>query len=253
MTFLAITGLKDQCIISHTSGSTPCALRKVLAIIGPPRSKRKVHSTMEQEAHHHWSRKEIGLGVLGILATVALVVAGIYYKDEIMNSAYLTRYGLVGVLIVSFVAGSTFSIAAIPVPYWLVVFTMPSILAPEWGMLSAVWVALMSALGASVGQLITFMIGYGGRGISAKIASKFSGNFYDRAMVWANKRGSWTVFLMSLLPNPLHLPMTIAIAALRYPPHKFFFFSFLGIAIKGLVIAFCGYFGLTSLFSWLQI
>ena len=208
---------------------------------------------MEQEAKHQWSKKEISLGVLAIAATIGLCMAGIYFKDEIIDTTYLTRYGLLGVLIVSFVAGSTFSVTAIPVPYWLVVFTMPSILAPQWGVLSAVWVALISALGASVGQLITFMIGYGGRGISQKVTSKIGGRFYDKAMGWAQRRGSWAVFLMSLIPNPLHLPMTIAIAALHYPPHKFFFFCFLGVAVKGLVIAFCGYFGLTSLFSWLQV
>ena len=208
---------------------------------------------MEQEAKPHWSKKEISLGVLAIVATIALCAVGVFYKDEIMDTTYLTRYGLIGVLIVSFIAGSTFSVTAIPVPYWLVVLTMPSILAPQWGMLSAVWVALISALGASIGQLITFMIGYGGRGISQKVTSKIGGRLYDKAMGWAQRRGSWAVFLMSLIPNPLHLPMTIAIAALRYPPHKFFLFCFLGVAVKGLVIAFCGYFGLTSLFSWLEV
>jgi len=68
-----------------------------------------------------------------------------------------------------------------------------------------------------------------------------------KAIEWAQKHGSLAVFLMSALVNPLHLPMTIAIAALRYPPHKFFFYCFLGVAVKSLVIAFCGYFGLNSL------
>ena len=130
---------------------------------------------------------------------------------------------------------------------------MPSILAPQWGILAAVWVGLTSALGASIGQLITFMIGYGGRGLSEKVTSKIGGKFYDRAMDWAQKHGSWAVFFMSVAVNPIHLPMTIAIAALGYPPHKFFIFCFLGVAVKSLVIAFCGYLGLTSIFSWLGV
>jgi len=72
-------------------------------------------------------------------------------------------------------------------------------------------------------------------------------------MSWAQRHGSWAVFLMSAAVNPLHLPMTIAIAALGYPPHKFFIFCFLGVALKSLIIAFCGYFGLTSIFSWLGV
>jgi len=207
----------------------------------------------EQEVRRHWSKKEIVIGILAILATIGLCAAGIYFKDELMSTDYVVRFGLVGVLIVAFIAGSTFSITAIPVPYWLVVLTLPGILAPQWGVLSPVWVGLMAALGASLGQLITFMIGYGGRGISERITSKINSRFYDRAMSWAQRHGSWAVFLMSAAVNPLHLPMTIAIAALGYPPHKFFIFCFLGVALKSLIIAFCGYFGLTSIFSWLGV
>lgn len=207
----------------------------------------------EKEVRQRWSKKEIVIGILAILATIGLCAAGIYYKDEIMSTDYVVRFGLLGVLIVAFVAGSTFSVTAIPVPYWLVVLTLPSILAPQWGVLSPVWVGLMAALGASLGQLITFMIGYGGRGISERITSKINSRLYDRAMNWAQRHGSWAVFLMSAAINPLHLPMTIAIAALGYPPHKFFIFCFLGVALKSLIIAFCGYFGLTSIFSWLGV
>ena len=205
----------------------------------------------EQEVRPRWSKKEIVIGILAILATIGLCAAGIYYRDEIMSTDYVVRFGLLGVLIVAFIAGSTFSVTAIPVPYWLVILTLPSILAPQWGILSPVWVGLMAALGASLGQLITFMIGYGGRGISERITSKINSRFYDRAMNWAQRHGPWAVFLMSAAINPLHLPMTIAIAALGYPPHKFFIFCFLGVALKSLIIAFCGYFGLTSIFSWL--
>jgi len=207
----------------------------------------------EQEVRQRWSKKEIVIGILAILATIGLCAAGIYYRDELMSTDYVVRFGLVGVLIVAFIAGSTFSVTAIPVPYWLVVLTLPGILAPQWGILSPVWVGLMAALGASLGQLITFMIGYGGRGISERITSKINSRFYDRAMSWAQRHGSWAVFLMSAAVNPLHLPMTIAIAALGYPPHKFFIFCFLGVALKSLIIAFCGYFGLTSIFSWLGV
>jgi len=204
-----------------------------------------------KEVRHHWSKKELLIGALAIIATIGLCVAGVYYRDSLMSTVYLTRFGLVGVLIVAFIAGSTFSITAIPVPYWVVVLTLPSLLADQWGWLAAVWVGLVSALGASLGQLITFMIGYGGRGLSEKLSSKINSKLYDRAMNWAQRHGAWAIFLMSAMVNPLHLPMTIAIATLRYPPHKFFIFCFLGVAVKSLVIAFCGYFGFTSLFTFL--
>lgn len=208
---------------------------------------------MEQQAKRQWSKKELWVGGLAIVGTIGLCAAAIYYKDALMSTDYLSRFGLLGVLIVAFVAGSTFSVTAIPVPYWLLVFTLPGVIAEQWGILAPVWVGLLSGLGASLGQLITFMIGYGGRALSERVTSKFSSSFYDKAIAWAERHGSLAVFVMSAVFNPLHLPMTIAIAALGYPPHKFFFFCFLGSALKSLVIAFCGYYGLTSLFSWIGV
>ena len=208
---------------------------------------------MEQEVKGRWSKKELGLGALAILVTIALCVVAIYYKDELMNMEHLASFGLVGVLVVSFIAGSTFSITAIPVPYWLLVFTLPSLIADQWGILAPVWVGLIAGLGASIGQFITFMIGYGGRTISERITSKFSSRFYDRAIGVAERHGSLAVFIMSLIPNPIHLPMSIAIATLKYPPYKFFIFSFLGTGLKSLILAFCGYYGLNSLFSWMGV
>lgn len=208
---------------------------------------------MEQEAKRRWSKKEILLGILAIVATVGLCVAAVCYKDELTDTEYLARFGLLGVLIVSFIAGSTFSVTAIPVPYWLLVFTLPGLIAEDHGVLAPVWVGLLSGLGATTGQFITYMIGYGGRTFSERITSKLSSRFYDRGMMFAERHGSLAVFLMSLIPNPIHLPMSIAIAALRYPPHKFLLFSFLGTGLKSLIIAFCGYYGLNSLFSWLGV
>ena len=208
---------------------------------------------MEQQAKRHWSKKEISVGVLAVVATIAMCAAALYYKDALMNTDYLTKFGLLGVVVIAFVAGSTFSVTAIPVPYWLVVFTLPGVVADQWGILAPVWVGLLSGLGASLGQLITFLIGYGSRGLSERVTNKIKSGFYDKAIAWAERHGSLAVFVMSAVFNPLHLPMTIAIAALGYPPHKFFFFCFLGSALKSLVIAFCGYYGLTSLFSWLEV
>jgi membrane protein DedA with SNARE-associated domain len=209
--------------------------------------------SMSEEVKQHWPKKEVYLGVLAIAVTIALCIAAVVYKDELMSIAYMAGYSLLGVLIIAFIAGSTVSITAIPVPYWLLVFTLPNILTPHWGILAPVWVGVISACGATLGQLITFMIGYGGRNLSQKITSKISNRFYTRSMNWAQRHGSWAVFGMSVMLNPLHLPMTIAIATLRYPPHKFLLFSWLGNLIKSLFIAFCGYFGLSSLLQFLGV
>jgi membrane protein DedA with SNARE-associated domain len=204
----------------------------------------------QQVARRRLPWKGITLGVITVAVTVALCFVVIYYKDTLMSVVHIEKYGLLGVFIFAFIAGSVVNFVATPFPYWLLVFTMPSILASSWGMLAPLWVGLISALGASLGQLLTFMVGYSGSRIYHKFTVNIDNKHYNRAIGWAKRHGSWAVFVMSAVFNPLHLPMTIAIAALHYPPLKFFGFSLLGNVVKSLIIAFCGYFGLTSLFNF---
>jgi membrane protein DedA with SNARE-associated domain len=209
---------------------------------------------MNQETER-WQlpRKGIIMGVLTVVVTVALCVAVIYYRDALLSVVHIEKYGLLGVFVFAFIAGSVVNFVATPFPYWLLVFTVPSLLAPSWGVLAPVWVGLISALGASLGQLLTFMVGYGGSGLYHKFTVNIENRFYNRAISWARRHGSWAVFVMSAVFNPIHLPMTIAIAALRYPPPKYFLFSLFGNLLKSLFIAFCGYYGLTSLFNFFGV
>ncbi len=207
----------------------------------------------EDAVKQRLSTRDITLGVLSLVLTIALCVVAIYYKDYLLGAKYVATYGLLGMLIVAFLGGSLLSMIAIPVPYWLFVFTLPSVLAPQFQMGAPVLVGLISGVGASLGQLLTFMLGYGSRDLSQKIAYRFNRSVYDRALRWAQQHGSLAVFLMSAIINPFHLPMTLAMASLRYPAWKFFLFSLLGNLLKSTFIAFCGYFGLTSLFRFLGI
>jgi membrane protein DedA with SNARE-associated domain len=209
--------------------------------------------TTEKEAKPRLAIRDITIGSLSLLVTVALCVLAIYYKDSLLNTGHLAQYGLLGMLIIAFLGGSVLSMLAVPIPYWLLVFTLPSILAPQFQLGAPILVGLISGVGASLGQLLTFMLGCGSRELSQKLAYRVNRRFYDRAIAWAEHHGSVAVFTMSAIINPFHLPMTLAIASLRYPTWKFFVFSLLGNIVKSTFIAFCGYYGLTSLFHFLGI
>jgi membrane protein DedA with SNARE-associated domain len=209
--------------------------------------------TTNREATPGLSKKNIIVGIISLLLTISLCVVAIYYKDYLLDTKYVATYGLLGMLIVAFLGGSILSMLAVPVPYWLLVFTLPSILAPELQMGAPILVGIISGFGASLGHLPTFMLGYGSRDLSQKLAYKFNRGLYDRAMNWAQRHGSLAVFFMSAIINPLHLPMTIAVASLRFPTWKYFLYSLLGNIVKSSAIAFCGYFGLNSLFRFLGI
>ena len=191
------------------------------------------------------SKREIIFGIITIILTIAMSVAAIIYKDVIIN--YAAGYSLIGVLVISLLAGSILSFTAVPLPYWILVFTLPTVLAERWGLFAPIFVGLVSALGATIGHMPTFMIGYSGRSLSTKISARFNSRIYQILINWAKKHGWIAVFVNSAIINPVHLPMTIAFGTLCYPPWKFFLYSFLGNAVKGLILAFAGYYGLTSL------
>lgn len=193
------------------------------------------------------TRKDIILGVIATIPTIILSILGIYYRSELLNISGLVGYSIIGMLVISFAAGSLLSFTAVPVPYWFFVFTLPTILAPKWGISAPVLVALISALGATLGHMPTFFLGYGGSSFAEKVFSRIDSRFHARALAWARKHGAWASFLISAVFNPIHLPMTVAMGMIRYSPLKFFLFSFLGNTLKGLILAFAGYYGINSI------
>src|SRR4030043_1159474 len=188
--------------------------------------------TAGDEVKQRLSRRDITLGVLSLILTILLCLVAIYYKDYLLNAKYLATYGLLGMLIIAFIGGSLLSMIAIPVPYWLLVFTLPSILAPQFQIGAPVLVGLISGFGASLVQLLTFMLGYGSRDLSQKLAYKINRGWYDRAISLAQRHGSLAVFIMSAIINPFHLPMTFAMASLHFSGWKYFLYSLLGNLVK---------------------
>ncbi len=216
-------------------------------------SSRSDTILLSEEVKPQLSKKTIVLGIFSLLLTIALCVTAVYYKDYLIGAKYVAQYGLLGMLIVAFLGGSFLSLLAIPVPYWLLVFTLPSILAPKMNIGAPIVVGVISGVGACLGQLLTFTIGYGSRDLYQRVAFTFSKHLYTKASDWAQRHGSLAVFLMSAIPNPLHLPLSIAMASLRFSVWKYSIYSLLGNIVKSSLIAFCGYFGLTSIFRLLGI
>lgn len=196
-------------------------------------------------------KREIIIGIVSVLVVIGLGIAAIFYRNDFLNTKVSASYGLIGVVIVSFLAGSILCLTAIPIPYWLLVMALPTALSVQWGLLAPLFVGLASAFGMTLGHMPTFMLGYGGRSISNKLSTRFGNNWYGRLYAklvnWSKKHGWIAVTLNSALFNPLHLAMTLAFGSIRYPPWKFFIYSFLGNAFKSLLLAFIGYFGVSSL------
>ena len=205
----------------------------------------------EKQRSSFLSKKEIIFGVLGIVLTITLGFLAVHFSNELKNLESVSRYGLAGMFLLAFITCSALSITPFAIPYWAVTLTLPTILAPRYGIWAPVFVALVTAIAACLGQFITYMIGYGGRTFSEKLSRRLSPQTYDRSVNWMKRSGSWAVFFMTLIPNPINLPMTITVALLKYPPLKFLLFSFLGIGLRSLLIAFSGYYGIDIINQWI--
>src|SRR4030042_2711080 len=153
-------------------------------------SARMDTGTAGDEVKQRLSRRDITLGVLSLILTIVICIVAIYYKDYLLSAKYLATYGLLGMLILAFIGGSLLSMIAIPVPYWLLVFTLPSVLATHFQMGAPVLVGVISGVGASLGQLLTFMLGYGGRDLSQKLAYKVNKGFFYTGVRWGQQHGS---------------------------------------------------------------
>jgi membrane protein YqaA with SNARE-associated domain len=184
-------------------------------------------------------KREYLISAVGLVLVLALCALVIVYWDYIQRAG---RYGYLGVLIISIITGVTI---LIPVPGLLVVFTLGSILEPSI-------VGALAGLGEAIGSIIIYLTGYGGRSGVTKLET-IDHRFTTKFEYWLRRRGSIAVFAMSSIINPLFFPFTAIAGAMRFGLTKFFFLCWAGKTIKGMAVAYLGYYGLGSILRWTGI
>jgi len=108
-----------------------------------------------------------------------------------MIKSYVTDFqelGYVGAFIISLIGSAT---VIIPVPSWVIVFTMADVLNP---VLLGLVVGIASALGETTG----YLMGVGG----ASLVSIKNNKYFGHINSWLSNHSFWTLFLFSLIPNP---------------------------------------------------
>ena len=182
---------------------------------------------------------------LSVFITVSIAVAVVLFWEEIQQAR---AYGYAGGFVVSILGGIT----VIPVPSLLVTFTLGRVLHP-------VAVGLISGLGEALGGITIYLTGAGAGTMWAKLQVKDESQlwskgqrYYDRLVTWVGGRGgSWVVFIASALIISPYYFAGLAAGSLRMGLLRFFLLSWAGKTIRGLIIAFAGYWGLTFLLPWI--
>lgn len=162
-----------------------------------------------------------------IFRALALVFAVILSAVIILNKdkfADLEGYGYLGIFLISILGNSTI---VVPAPVILTAFVGGSLFNPFL-------VGIVTAAGATIGELTGFLAGLGGKVFVKENKS------YKRVEGWIHKNGFLTIFVLAAIPNPLFDLAGIAAGVTGYPVKKFLFATFLGKSIKFIAFAFLG-------------
>jgi len=176
-----------------------------------------------------WRSHAIQIAVLILTIGVSIFI--------IVNYRYLDRdeyisLGYVGAFIVSLISSASL---VLPVPGLFIIAAIGA--APGF---NPVLVGLVAAVGSTIGELTGYGLGFGGRIAVEKVPK------YDVVVGWMRKWGSATIFVLSLIPNPIFDVAGIASGSLKFPLWKFLLWGFLGRLPKTIMYA---YFGIW--FFWL--
>ena len=156
-----------------------------------------------------------------LLFALAISIIIILNKDQFAD---LSGYGYLGIFVISILGNSTI---VLPAPVVLTAFVGGSLFNPFA-------VGLITALGASIGELTGFLAGLGGKAFVKE------NNSYKKIEGWIHRNGFLTIFVLAVIPNPLFDLAGIASGVTGYPMVKFLAATLLGKSIKFLILAFLG-------------
>ncbi len=162
------------------------------------------------------------LTILTFILSIIIVVAAFIFQDKLENVRSL---GLFGIFLINLLGSATIFF---PAPAIFSVFA-------GGGVYSPIAVALVSALGATLGDMIGFMLGYSGTKLFAR-----DHRWYVWLQGWFKKLGGIMIFLFALIPNPFFDAIGIIAGAFSFSPVRFFILLFLGRLLRDIFLAYLG-------------
>ncbi len=169
------------------------------------------------------------LRILTLLVVVAITVFIYSVRDSVKEFAV---YGYPGIFLVALMANAT---VFLPAPGVAVVFAMGSIFNP-------LGIALAAGAGGALGELSGYMAGFSGQAVIERT------NIYERINPWVQKYGSYTILVLSAIPNPFFDVAGVAAGIAKMPMRKFLFACWIGQTIKMALFAYAGFYSL----DWLS-
>ncbi|MDP6402694.1 MAG: VTT domain-containing protein [SAR202 cluster bacterium] len=179
-----------------------------------------------------WTKRERRLPLLALVLGVGIAVTVWSLRGYISG---VEAVGYPGVFFLSFLG----SVAMVfPVPGLISVCGASVFLSP-------LLIGLIAGVGETIGEVSGYAIGYGGGTVVERR------RFYPRLKHWMDTRGTLVIFLVSIIPNPVFDVVGIAAGGVRYPFTRFMVIVWVGKTIKGVMVAYTCYYGVTLL-PWVE-
>jgi membrane protein YqaA with SNARE-associated domain len=166
-----------------------------------------------------WTSRPFRILIVVIVLAISILIS--YFRNSL---AQLAAIGYPGIFLVSLLSSATI---ILPAPSLLLVIAMGSAFPP-------LLVGLAAGAGEALGELTGYAAGFGGR---ALIENE---EVYGRLVAWMQHRGGITIFVLSVIPNPVFDLAGIAAGSLRYPVWRFLLFCWIGKTIKTTLFALGG-------------
>jgi membrane protein YqaA with SNARE-associated domain len=178
------------------------------------------------------SWKQRTLPILIIVLVVALSVGLFFFAQRFPDKVKeFGNYGYLGVFIGSLISNAT---VILPVPGVLVLFPLVANLNP-------ILVALAGSTGGIIGELSSYMAGFGGQAMVNK------GRLYQRVEGWMQKWGGWTIFVFAFAPIVPFDVAGLVGGAMRYPLWKFLLIGWIGKSLKYIWLVYAAIWGFNTL------
>ena len=133
-------------------------------------------------------------------------------------------YGYPSIFVISLLGNATL---ILPAPSFLIVFALAGVLNP-------LWIGVAAGCGAAIGEMTGYLAGFSGRGVVEDRP------LYQRLQALMEKWGSWLIFLLALIPNPVFDVGGILAGILRIRWWRFLGAAAAGKSIRFVILAYFG-------------
>jgi membrane protein YqaA with SNARE-associated domain len=177
-----------------------------------------------------WKQRVLSISIIVLVVglSVGLFLFAQRFPDKVKEFG---NYGYLGVFIGSLISNATI---ILPVPGVLVLFPLVAKLNP-------ILVALAGSTGGIIGELSSYMAGFGGQAMVNK------GRLYERVEGWMQKWGGWTIFVFAFAPIVPFDVAGLVGGAMRYPLWKFLLIGWIGKSLKYIWLVYAAIWGFNAL------